>query len=45
MNRLVLFDIDGTLLSAGGISARCLGDVLMDVFGETGPMQDYDYSG
>ena len=26
--RLVLFDIDGTLLSAGGISARALADAL-----------------
>jgi len=45
VKRLVLFDIDGTLLSAGGISARCLGDVLAEVFGETGPMDGYDYSG
>lgn len=45
MKRLVLFDIDGTLLSAGGISARCLGEALTDVFGEPGPMEGYDYSG
>jgi len=43
--RLVLFDIDGTLLSAGGISARSLGDVLIQVFGTSGYMKGYDYSG
>lgn len=45
MRRLVLFDIDGTLLSATGISARCLGEALVEVFGESGPMEGYDYSG
>lgn len=43
--RLVLFDIDGTLLSAGGISARSLGEVLIQVFGTTGYLDGYDYSG
>jgi phosphoglycolate phosphatase-like HAD superfamily hydrolase len=43
--RLVLFDIDGTLLSASGISGRALAEALSDVFGETGPMEAYDYSG
>jgi phosphoglycolate phosphatase-like HAD superfamily hydrolase len=42
---LVLFDIDGTLLSAGGISARSLGQVLREVFGTDGYNEDYDYSG
>ncbi len=45
MKRLVLFDIDGTLLSAGGISARCLGEALLEVFGTKGPIEGYDYSG
>jgi phosphoglycolate phosphatase len=45
LKRLVLFDIDGTLLSAGGISARCLGEALLEVFGTTGPIDGYDYSG
>src|SRR5262245_63713992 len=45
MKRLVLFDIDGTLLSAGGISGRCLSEALLEVFGTTGPIEGYDYSG
>lgn len=45
MRRLVLFDIDGTLLSAGGISARCLRQALLEVFGTPGPIDGYDYSG
>lgn len=42
---LVLFDIDGTLLSASGVSARALGEALLEIFGATGPMEGYDYSG
>lgn len=43
--RLVLFDIDGTLLSAGGISARALSATLLEVFGTEGDVASYDYSG
>lgn len=43
--RLVLFDIDGTLLSAGGHSARALEGALLEVFGTTGPSRGFDYSG
>jgi phosphoglycolate phosphatase-like HAD superfamily hydrolase len=43
--RLVLFDIDGTLLSAGGISARALEAALVEIFGTAGPAAGYDYSG
>jgi phosphoglycolate phosphatase len=43
--RLVLFDIDGTLVSAGGISARALADALERTFGTRGSMEGYDYSG
>jgi phosphoglycolate phosphatase-like HAD superfamily hydrolase len=43
--RLVLFDIDGTLLSAGGISARALEAALVETFGTAGPAAGYDYSG
>jgi phosphoglycolate phosphatase-like HAD superfamily hydrolase len=45
MRRLVLFDIDGTLLSAGGVSSRAMADALVAVFGTTGPADQYDYSG
>ncbi|MCI4355164.1 MAG: haloacid dehalogenase-like hydrolase [Thermoplasmata archaeon] len=45
MQRLVLFDIDGTLLSASGVSGRALGEALRETFGVTGPMEGYDYSG
>jgi phosphoglycolate phosphatase-like HAD superfamily hydrolase len=41
----VLFDIDGTLLSAGGVSARALREALRETFGEEGPVAGYDYSG
>jgi phosphoglycolate phosphatase-like HAD superfamily hydrolase len=43
--RLVLFDIDGTLLSAGGISARALSATLLEAFGTEGDAASYDYSG
>ena len=43
--RLVLFDIDGTLLSAGGISARALVATLRETFGTEGDAAGYDYSG
>jgi phosphoglycolate phosphatase len=43
--RLVLFDVDGTLLSAGGVSSRALADALRETFGEAGPLDGYDYSG
>ena len=45
MRRLVLFDIDGTLLSAGGISARALEATLRETFGTVGDAASYDYSG
>ena len=43
--RLVLFDIDGTLLSAGAISSRALEAALVETFGTAGPAASYDYSG
>ncbi|HLM68762.1 MAG TPA: HAD family hydrolase [Longimicrobium sp.] len=45
MKRLVLFDIDGTLLNAGGAGARALRDALVEVFGETGPIGAYSMAG
>ncbi len=41
----MLFDIDGTLLSAGGVSARAFTAALEEVFGTVGDADRYDYSG
>jgi len=41
----VLFDIDGTLLSAGGVSSRAMVDALIEGFGTAGAAHEYDYSG
>jgi phosphoglycolate phosphatase len=43
--RLVLFDIDGTLLSAGGVSARTFEAALHEVFGTVGDVTGFEYSG
>lgn len=43
--KLVLFDIDGTLVSAGPPSLRALRAALLEVFGVAGPMDGFDYSG
>lgn len=45
MKRLVLFDIDGTLLSARGAGARALRGALVDVFGQPGPIGAYSMGG
>jgi phosphoglycolate phosphatase-like HAD superfamily hydrolase len=42
---LVLFDIDGTLLSAGDVAARALEAALVETFGTSGASSGYDYSG
>jgi phosphoglycolate phosphatase-like HAD superfamily hydrolase len=43
--RLVLFDIDSTLLSAGGVTARSFEVALREVFGTVGDAARFDYSG
>lgn len=45
MKRLVLFDIDGTLLSAGGAGARAVRDAMLQVYGETGQIGGYNMGG
>lgn len=43
--KLILFDIDGTLLDCGGQARVAFGQALTKVFGETGPIDEYDFSG
>lgn len=43
--RLVLFDIDGTLLSASGAGRRAIHRALVDVYGTAGPIDAYDFHG
>ncbi len=43
--RILLFDIDGTLLDPAGEGGICLRRALEDVYGEAGPIETYDMSG
>jgi phosphoglycolate phosphatase len=43
--RLVLFDIDGTLLECGPSVRRLFAGALEEVFGTAGPIDSYDFSG
>jgi len=43
--RLVLFDIDGTLLSASGVFREAIAIALRAAFSCTGPIESYDFSG
>lgn len=45
MRKLVLFDIDGTLLSTRGAAWRAFRTALSEVYGETGPIESYDFHG
>lgn len=45
MKRLVLFDIDGTLLSARGVPRVAFGGALEEVFGTAGPIDDHQFDG
>jgi phosphoglycolate phosphatase len=45
MQRLTLFDIDGTLLSAGGAAARAFYRGLLEVFGTAGPIDGHSFAG
>ena len=45
MKRLVLFDIDGTLVSTHGAGSRAVREALLEVYGETGPIDAYDFHG
>jgi phosphoglycolate phosphatase-like HAD superfamily hydrolase len=43
--RLVLFDVDGTLLTASGAGRRALEQAMRDVYGTAGPIDSYDFRG
>jgi phosphoglycolate phosphatase-like HAD superfamily hydrolase len=43
--KLVLFDVDGTLLTASGAGRRALDRALRDVYGTAGPIDVYDFRG
>ncbi len=45
MVRLLLFDIDGTLLDCGGQAKPVFAEVLEEVFGRSGDWRAYDFSG
>ncbi len=43
--RLVLFDIDGTILLTDGAGRRAIGRALIDLVGTTGPVGDHRFDG
>lgn len=43
--KLILFDIDGTLVDCGGQARLAFADALMAVMGTTGGLETYDFSG
>src|SRR5687767_1547645 len=45
MRRLILFDIDGTLLTSGGAAGKAFRAALEEVFGTSGPVDGYSFAG
>ncbi len=45
MKRLILFDIDGTLLSTNGAARRAFHRALLDVYGTAGPIDAHHFDG
>ncbi|MGH7445415.1 MAG: HAD family hydrolase, partial [Longimicrobiales bacterium] len=45
MRKLILFDIDGTLLSTQGAAKRAFHRALLQVYGMAGPIATHDFSG
>ncbi len=43
--RLILFDVDGTLVSTGGRAGAALGEALQATFGTAGPIATFRFSG
>ncbi len=44
-SRVVLFDVDGTLITARGAGRSALGRALEETFGARGPIETYDFRG
>jgi len=45
VRRLLLFDVDGTLVDVDGAGREALRGALLEVFGETGPIDEFDFHG
>ncbi|MBZ5587634.1 MAG: haloacid dehalogenase-like hydrolase [Acidobacteriia bacterium] len=45
MRRLILFDVDGTLLSTNGQAGRAIGLALRETLGTAGPIDGYAFAG
>ncbi|HKJ91699.1 MAG TPA: HAD family hydrolase [Longimicrobiales bacterium] len=45
MKKLILFDIDGTLLSTDGAASRAFHRALLEVYGTAGPITSFDFHG
>lgn len=45
MQRLILLDIDGTILTSNGAAARPFRRALQEVFGTSGPLNGYSFAG
>jgi phosphoglycolate phosphatase-like HAD superfamily hydrolase len=45
MQRLILLDLDGTILSTGGVAAGAFREALEEVFGTSGPREGYSFAG
>lgn len=41
----LLFDVDGTLTDTGGAGKAALGPAMIEVYGETGPIETFDFHG
>lgn len=45
MRKLILFDIDGTILTTGGAARRAFERALLEAYGTTGPIGGHEFSG
>ncbi len=45
VHRLILFDVDGTLLSTNGRAGKALGVAMRETFGTAGPIEGYAFAG